>query len=207
MKLLHIDSSILGANSASRQLTAEAVAEWRRQHPQAQVDYLDLAIDTPDHFGTDALGVKLGQQAEASEAQRAQNEQSERLLTQFLAADVLVIGAPLYNFGIPSQLKVWIDRLAQPGRTFSYTANGPVGLAGGKTLIVVSTRGGKYPDEGPMAPTDRLYMQQMFGFMGISDVRFVRADGLAMGGDARAAAFAQARDDIQAAIEPASVVA
>ncbi|WP_421682304.1 FMN-dependent NADH-azoreductase [Stutzerimonas urumqiensis] len=207
MKLLHIDSSILGANSASRQLTAETVAEWRRQYPNAQVDYLDLAIDTPDHFGTDALGVKLGQQAEASEAQRAQNEQSERLLTQFLAADVLVIGAPLYNFGIPSQLKVWIDRLAQPGRTFSYTANGPVGLAGGKTLIVVSTRGGKYPDEGPMAPTDRLYMQQMFGFMGISDVRFVRADGLAMGGDAREAAFAQARDDIRAAIEPASVIA
>ncbi|WP_028241328.1 FMN-dependent NADH-azoreductase [Stutzerimonas azotifigens] len=206
MKLLHIDSSILGANSVSRQLTAEVVAEWQRRHPGTDVEYLDLAAETPEHFGIDALGVKIGQQGEPSQAQRRQNELSERLLTQFLAADVLVIGVPLYNFGVPSQLKVWIDRLAQPGRTFSYTANGPVGLAGDKTLIVVSSRGGMYPEGGALVPQERTFMRQMFGFMGITDVRFVRADGLSMGDGAREAAFAQARRDIQAALaEPVAV--
>ncbi|CAH0157220.1 FMN-dependent NADH-azoreductase [Pseudomonas brassicacearum] len=200
MKLLHIDSSILGANSSSRQITAEVVAEWRRVHPNTEVDYLDLAADTPDHFDKDALGIKVGHPTEPSAAQQRQNAASERLLTQFLESDVLVIGAPLYNFGIPSQLKVWIDRLAQPGRTFSYTANGPVGLAGGKTLIVVSARGGKYPEDGVLVPQERTYMRQMFGFMGITDIRFVRADGLSMGDASREAAFVQARDDIKAVV-------
>lgn len=200
MKLLHIDSSILGTHSVTRQLTAETVEQWVQAHPDTEVEYLDLAIDTPDHFGTDALGVKGGQVGEPNEAQQRQNALSERLLTQFLAADVLVIGAPMYNFGIPSQLKVWIDRLAQPGRTFSYTASGPVGLAVGKTLIVVSSRGGQYPEEGAFAPQERTFLRQMFGFMGVTDVRFVRADGVAMGDGVREAAIAQARAEIQAAV-------
>src|SRR5690606_31559444 len=132
---------------ASRLLSAEAVAAWRAAHEDVEVEYLDLAVDAPEHFSSDALGVKFGQPVEPTAEQRRQNAISERLLSQFLAADVIVLGAPLYNFDIPSQLKAWLDRLAQPGRTFRYTASGPEGLAGDKTVIVVSTRGGIYPEE------------------------------------------------------------
>src|SRR5574337_2204244 len=97
MKLLHVDSSVLGANSVSRQLTAEIVAQLRAANPGATVEYLDLAVDTPNHFSADALGIKFGLQAEPTEAQRRENAVSERLVSQFLASDVIVVGAPLYN--------------------------------------------------------------------------------------------------------------
>ncbi|MDR0779446.1 MAG: NAD(P)H-dependent oxidoreductase [Pseudomonadales bacterium] len=198
MKLLHVDSSILNANSVSRQLSAEVVAEWRRNHPGTEVQYLDLAQETPNHFSADAMGVKTGEQA-ISDAQRRENEVSERLVNQFLAADVVVMGAPLYNFSIPSQLKAWIDRLAQPGRTFKYTEKGPEGLAGGKTVIVVSSRGGIYStsEAGQAAEHQESYLKVIFGFFGITDVRFVRAEGIAMGDTPKANALAAARNDIR----------
>ncbi|MEJ8809540.1 FMN-dependent NADH-azoreductase [Variovorax ureilyticus] len=201
MKLLHVDSSVLGTNSVSRQLTAEIVAEWRKTHPNTTVDYLDLAVDTPNHFSADALGIKVGVQAEPTEAQRRENEVSERLVSQFLASDVIVIGAPLYNFTVPTQLKAWIDRLAQTGRTFKYTDKGPVGLAGGKTVIVASTRGGMYStsEGGQAMEHQESYLKVIFGFFGITDVRFVRAEGIGMGDAAKAAAFTAARADIAAA--------
>lgn len=201
MKLLHVDSSVLGGNSVSRQLTAEVVADWRKQHPNTTVDYLDLAVDTPNHFTADALGIKLGVQAEPTDAQRFENEVSERLVTQFLAADVIVVGAPLYNFTVPTQLKAWIDRLAQIGRTFKYTDKGPVGLATGKTVIVASTRGGMYStsEGGQAMEHQESYLKVIFGFFGITDVRFVRAEGLAMGEAAKAAALQAARGDIAVA--------
>src|SRR5665647_1519661 len=117
MKLLHVDSSILGTHSVSRQLSAEVVAEWRKNHPDTQVEHLDLALNAPSHFGADAMGIKSGVQAEPTEAQRRENAVSEQLVSQFLASDVIVIGAPLYNFTVPTQFKAWIDRLAQIGRT------------------------------------------------------------------------------------------
>ncbi|RZI77210.1 MAG: FMN-dependent NADH-azoreductase [Variovorax sp.] len=205
-KLLHIDSSVLGANSISRLLTAEVVAEWRKNQSDTSVDYLDLAVDTPNHFSADALGIKVGVQAEPTEAQRFENAVSEKLVTQFLAADVIVIGAPLYNFSIPSQLKAWIDRLAQVGRTFKYTDKGPVGLAGAKTVIVASTRGGVYSttEGGRATEHQESYLKAIFGFFGITDVRFVRAEGLAMGEAAKAAALASARAEIAAAVGQAA---
>ncbi len=198
MKLLHIDSSVLGTQSVSRQLTADIVAEWRKAHPNTTVDYLDLAIDAPNHFSADALGIKVGVQAEPTDAQRRENAVSERLVTQFLAADVIVIGAPLYNFTIPTQLKAWIDRLAQAGRTFTYTDKGPVGLAGGKTVIVASARGGIYStsDGGQAMEHQESYLKVIFGFFGITDVRFVRAEGVAMGDAPKAAALGAARAEI-----------
>jgi FMN-dependent NADH-azoreductase len=201
MKLLHVDSSVLGTHSVSRQLTAEIVAEWRNTHPNTTVDYLDLAVDTPNHFSADALGIKVGVQAEPTEAQRRENEVSERLVSQFLAADVIVVGAPLYNFTVPTQLKAWIDRLAQIGRTFKYTDKGPVGLATGKTVIVASTRGGMYStsEGGQAMEHQESYLKVIFGFFGITDVRFVRAEGIGMGDAAKAAAFTAARADIAAA--------
>ena len=199
MQLLHIDSAITGAQSVSRELTARTVAAWKAAHPGTTVQYLDLAQDAPSHLSADSLGFRTGQAA-ATEVQRQENALSEALVSQFLASDVIVIGAPLYNFSIPSQLKAWIDRIAQAGRTFKYTDKGPVGLAGGKTVIVASSRGGVYStsDGGQAMEHQESYLKVVFGFFGITDVRFVRAEGVGMGPDAKAQALANADRDIQA---------
>lgn len=201
MKLLHVDSSILGTHSVSRQLTAEIVAEWRKSRPDTTVEYLDLAVNAPNHFGADAIAVKGIAQPEPTEAQRAENAVSEQLVSQFLAADVIVIGAPFYNFSIPTQLKAWIDRLAQPGRTFTYTDKGPTGLATGKTVIVASTRGGAYStsEGGQAMEHQESYLKVVFGFFGVTDVRIVRAEGLSMGEAPKAAALSAARAEMELA--------
>jgi FMN-dependent NADH-azoreductase len=195
MKLLHIDSSPLGNNSVSRQLTARVVEQWVANHPGTTVEHLDLAADAPTHLSIDSLGFRLGPNAEGlSEVQRRENEISEKLVSQFLAADVVVLGAPMYNFSVPSQLKAWIDRIAQAGRTFTYTEKGPKGLAGGKTVIVASTRGGVYSSNPALAGLDHQesYLQTVFGFLGIADLQFVRAEGIAMGDAAKAQALTAA---------------
>ena len=199
MRLLHIDSAITGEQSVSRQLTAATVAACVARHPGTQVEYLDLAVQAPSHLAAQSLGFRTGQAA-ATEIERQENALSEALVSQFLAADVIVVGAPLYNFSIPSQLKAWIDRIAQTGRTFKYTDKGPVGLAGGKTVIVASSRGGVYStsEGGQAMEHQESYLKVVFGFFGITDVRFVRAEGVGMGPDAKAAALASAEQDVQA---------
>ncbi|KRC17780.1 FMN-dependent NADH-azoreductase [Acidovorax sp. Root217] len=199
MQLLHIDSAITGEQSVSRELTRRIVAAWKAGHANTTVQYLDLAAQAPAHFTADAMGFRTGQEA-STDAQRSENALSEALVSQFLAADVIVIGAPLYNFTIPSQLKAWIDRVAQIGRTFKYTDKGPVGLAGGKTVIVASSRGGVYStsEGGQAMEHQESYLKVVFGFFGITDVRFVRAEGVGMGPDAKALAFANADKDIAA---------
>lgn len=199
MQLLHIDSAITGEQSVSRQLTARTVAAWQASHPGTTVQYLDLAAHAPSHLSAPSLGFRTGQDA-ATEAERTENALSEALVSQFLAADVIVIGAPLYNFSIPTQLKAWIDRIAQAGRTFKYTDKGPMGLAGGKTVIVASTRGGVYStsEGGQAMEHQESYLKVVMGFFGITDVRFVRAEGVAMGDEAKAAALASAALDIAA---------
>jgi FMN-dependent NADH-azoreductase len=201
LNLLHIDSSPLGDQSVSRELTRRTVAQWQASHPGTVVEYLDLAADAPSHLDADSLGFRLGLDAEGlTPAQRRENARTERLLAQFLAADVVVVGAPMYNFSIPSQLKAWIDRVAQAGRTFKYTEQGPVGLAAGKTVIVASSRGGKYSANPALAGLDHQesYLEAVFGFFGITDLRFVRAEGVAMGAAAKADAMTSAEADIRA---------
>ena len=201
MKLLHIDSSILGTQSASRELTRNITAQWREHHPGTEVDYLDLAVDGPSHLSAESIGFRLPPTSEAlSDTQKRENAVSEALVSQFLAADVVVMGAPLYNFTIPSQLKSWIDRIAQAGRTFTYTDKGPKGLAGGKTVIVASTRGGVYStsEGGRAMEHQETYLQTVFGFLGITDMRFVRAEGLAMGEAAKTEALAAAAQAVKA---------
>jgi FMN-dependent NADH-azoreductase len=198
MKLLHIDSSPLGGNSVSRALTLSTVAQWKAAHPGTTVEHLDLAVDAPSHLNMDSLGFRLGPDAEGlSDVQKRENAISEQLVSQFLAADVVVLGAPMYNFSVPSQLKAWIDRIAQAGRTFRYTATGPEGLAKGKTVIVASTRGGAYAGAGAGMDHQESYLKTVFGFLGVTDVRFVRAEGLAMGDEAKAKALAAADLDIK----------
>ena len=207
MKLLHIDSSPLGGNSVSRELTRRIVAQWRSAHPHTKVEHLDLAVDAPNHLNADSLGFRLGINAEAlTDVQRRENEVSERLVSQLLAADVIVVGAPLYNFSIPTQLKAWIDRVAQAGRTFKYTEKGPVGLAGGKTVIIASTRGGMYFGNPGMEAMEHQesYLRTVFGFLGVTDIRFVRAEGLAMGDEAKKKAIGLADTAIRTTVGEAA---
>jgi FMN-dependent NADH-azoreductase len=206
MKLLHIDSSVLADNSVSRKLTSQIVSEWSANHAGTVVDYLDLATQAPNHLSADSLGFRLPAGSDMSAVQIAENTVSETLVQQFLAADVIVVGAPLYNFSIPSQLKAWIDRVAQAGRTFKYTDKGPVGLAGGKVVIVASTRGGMYStsEGGRAMEHQESYLQTVFGFFGVTDVRIVRAEGLAMGEAGKAHALASADSDIKSATKQAA---
>ena len=215
-KLLHIDASILGSNSVSRQLTAQIVDSWKAANPGTQVSYLDLAVDTPSHLSAESLGFRMpagSDLSQLSDVQKRENAVSEALVSQLLAADVVVVGAPMYNFSIPSQLKAWIDRVAQVNRTFKYTDKGPVGLATGKTVIVASTRGGAYStsDAGNAMEHQESFLKTVFGFLGITDVRIVRAEGLSMGEAAKTAALAAAALDIKthqaAANEPKSNLA
>ena len=189
MKLLHLDASALGSHSVSRGLTAAIVAELTANNPASEVIYHDLVAKPLAHWTP---------VADASDPVAVQGSQ---MIDEFLAADVVVIGAPMYNFSIPSQLKAWIDRLAQPGRTFKYTEKGPTGLATGKTVIVVSTRGGIYStsEAGQAAEHQESYLKVVFGFFGITDVRFLRAEGLAMGPDQKAQALEAAAGDIRRA--------
>ena len=203
MKLLHIDSSPLATASVSRELTRRIVAQWQAAHPGTTVEHLDLAVDAPSHLDGDSLGFRLGLAHDSlTEVQKRENAISERLVSQFLAADVIVVGAPMYNFSVPSQLKAWIDRVAQAGRTFTYTDKGPQGLAGGKTVIVASSRGGTYSTNPALAALDHQesYLKAVFGFFGITDVRFVRAEGVAMGEAAKAKALADADVAIRAEV-------
>ncbi len=200
MKLLHIDSSILAANSVSRQLSKSIARQWAANHPGSVVEYLDLATDGPSHLSADSIGFRSPPTGDLTDVQRRENAVSEALVTQFLAADVVVIGAPLYNFTIPSQLKSWIDRIAQGGRTFTYTEKGPKGLAGGKTVIVGLSRGGVYStsEGGRAMEHQETYLQTVLGFLGVTDIRFVRAEGIAMGEAHRAQALAAAELEIKA---------
>lgn len=193
MKLLHIDSSVLGGNSASRNLSAAIVAHLRAEQPGIEVVHRDLAAQTLPHF-TPVL-------AEGHPCVARNGE----ILDEFLAADVVVIGAPMYNFTIPSQLKAWIDRILTAGKTFRYTENGPEGLAGGKRVIIASSRGGIY-SEGPAAAVDfqETYLKHVFGFIGIRDVEFVRAEGLNLGAQQRDAALARAHRQIEGELRVAA---
>jgi FMN-dependent NADH-azoreductase len=176
MKLLHIDSSALGAHSVTRELTAAIVAAAKRRDPALEVTYRDLAAQPLPHW----TPVADAADPAAIAAQAAMDE--------FLAADVVVIGAPMYNFGIPSSLKAWIDRIVIAGKTFRYTANGPEGLAGGRKLIVASARGGFYGAESDI-DFQEAYLRHVFGFMGITDIEFVRAEGIGTGAEQRSKAI------------------
>jgi FMN-dependent NADH-azoreductase len=183
MKLLHLDASVLGNHSASRGLTAAIVAEITKNAPETEVIYRDLAANALPHWNP---------VADPDAALSAQ------VLEEFLAADVVVMGAPMYNFTIPSQLKAWIDRISIAGKTFRYTANGPEGLAGGKRLVIASTRGGVYSEGSGAAAYDfqETYLRAQFGFLGVTDIEFVRAEGLAMSDEHKAEALKTAHASI-----------
>ncbi len=196
MKLLHIDSSVQGDQSASRQLTAHVIEGLRTHHPEAQLIYRDLAAEPIAHLSANVVDARKDATSvdKLDAAARSDIAAGNRALAEFLAADVIVIGAPMYNFSIPSQLKAWIDRVSVAGSTFRYTATGPEGLAKGKKLIIASSRGGVY-SEGAFAFMDHqeTYLRGVFNFLGITNIEFIRAEGYAHDAVRRAEAVARAR--------------
>lgn len=195
MKLLHIDSSILGDNSASRQLSAAVVKAWQAAEPGVEVTYRDLASEGINHFSGATLGA-LGTPAEQRDAaQQHEADLSASTLAEFLAADAVVLAAPMYNFTVPTQLKAWIDRIAVAGQTFRYTEAGPEGLCGNKKVIIVSTAGGLHAGQASGAAHEG-YLKLLLGFIGITDIEVVRAEGLAYGDEARHKALSDANTQI-----------
>jgi FMN-dependent NADH-azoreductase len=180
MQLLHVDSSITGAQSVSRQLTAEIVAKLRQVTPDLDITYRDLAAKPVPHLSGSILAARQPAAGQPSVEVEHDLVLSAKALDEFLAADIVVIGAPMYNFGVPSQLKAWIDCLAVSGKTFRYTETGVEGLAGGKRVIIASSRGGFYAGSSPMASLDHqeAYLGGFFGFLGITDIACVRAEGV-----------------------------
>jgi FMN-dependent NADH-azoreductase len=185
MKLLHLDASALGQHSVSRELSAAIVNQLAEESPSLQITYRDLSAHALPHWtpvmDAESDAAKLG----------------HAVMDEFLAADIVVIGAPMYNFGIPSQLKAWIDRVVVAGKTFHYTATGPEGLAGGKRVIVASSRGGVY-SSGPAAGLDfqENYLRAVLGFIGITDVQFIRAEGVHISAEHKVKAIASAHHSI-----------
>ncbi|QGZ57544.1 FMN-dependent NADH-azoreductase [Paraburkholderia acidiphila] len=198
MKLLHVDSSILGQGSVSRELSANVVATLRSGHPDLAVTRLDLAATPIGHLTAAHLAAAQG--APVDDAVKSDVAMGQAALEAFIAADIVVIGAPMYNLGVPSQLKAWIDRISVAGKTFRYGDQGPVGLCGGKKLVIASSRGGIYSEGSPAAAFDHQegYLKVAFGFLGITDITFIRAEGVAMGEEARNGAIDLARKETAA---------
>ena len=199
MKLLHIDASIQGANSASRQLSAAVVERLRKASPGIEITYRDLAAEPLAHLSGEHLAAAQGATPESPDVQQ-DLAASQAALEVFLAADVVVIGAPMYNFTIPSQLKAWIDRILVAGKTFRYGANGPEGLAGDKRLIIAISRGGLYGPGAPAAVLEHLetYLRGVFGFIGVSNPELIVAEGLLLGPQQREGSMQRALQAIGA---------
>ena len=197
MNVLHIDSSILGGNSVSRSLSAAAVA--RLGVPASDVTYRDLAAAPVSHLSGAYLA---GQNPDVQHDQAMQEDLSlgGKILEEFLAADVVVIGVALYNFTVSSQLKAWVDRILVAGKTFRYTDKGAEGLAGGKRVILTVARGGFYGPGTPHQPFEHAesYLRTVFGFIGITNPEVIVAEGIAIGPDQREASVKKALGDIAA---------
>ncbi|MDB5765356.1 MAG: FMN-dependent NADH-azoreductase [Collimonas fungivorans] len=205
MKLLQIDSSILGDASASRQLTREVVATLQAADPDLELTYRDLSKDVTVHLSGATFAAKGTPAEKRNLAQKLEVELNEAILNEFLAADVIVLGAPMYNFTVPTQLKAWIDQICVAGVTFSYSDKGPEGLAKGKRVVIVSTTGGKHAG-GPTGIAHEDYLKVLFGFLGITEIEVVRADGLNYGPEAKEAGFAAARSRIGSLTSAAALV-
>jgi FMN-dependent NADH-azoreductase len=200
---LVLNSSITGPSSVSRSLVAEIVGQLRAENPGLEVIERDLGSAPIPHLTPETIGGFLKEQPEGAEADT--RLLSDALIAELFAADVIVIGAPMYNFGMPSPLKAWFDHVLRAGITFRYTEAGPEGLATGKRAIIVETRGGLY-SEGPLAFLDAQepHLRAVLGFIGITDVTFVRAEKLAFGPDARAESIAGARAAIAGGLPKAA---
>ena len=192
--LLKINASLFSANGQSSQLTERFAAAWQASHPGSRVVERDLAANPVPHLDGARFMAFLAKPEERSAEQQAVVDFSDALIAELRAADAVVIGLPMYNFGIPSQLKAYFDHIARAGVTFRYTANGPEGLITGKKVYVLATRGGVYA--GTPQDSQTAYVRDFLGFIGITDVEFIYAEGLNMGDESKHTALAQAHQAI-----------
>lgn len=193
-KLLQLKTSLFANQGQSSQLSDAFVAAWQASRPGSTVTVRDFASDPVPHLDGAGFQAFLTAPAERSAEQAAKVAYSDTLIAELQAADVLVIGLPMYNLGIPSTLKAWIDHVARAGVTFRYTAEGPQGLLAGKQAYVFATRGGRYA--GTAFDTQSDFVRNFLGFVGISDVQFVYAEGLNMGEDSKTAGLAGAQAEL-----------
>jgi FMN-dependent NADH-azoreductase len=204
-KLLFVTSSIFGADSKSRQLGQAFVAKWREQHPDTTVVERDLAAEALPHF-TGATMAAIFTPAEKRSPEQAEAvAYADRLIEELEGADTILLAVPMYNFSVPSTLKAWIDHVARAGRTFRYTDRGPVGLLKGKKVFIVTSRGGVYT-QGPAKALDfhEPYLRGVLGFLGLDDITFVHAEGLAVSPEAAAQSLAGARERIHSLLPAAA---
>jgi FMN-dependent NADH-azoreductase len=194
MNILQINASIRAADANSTRVARQIVERLQAANPAATLDILDLGANPPSVLDGAALGALFTPADQRSAEQSARVANDDALIAQVQAADVLVLGVPMYNFTIPVQLKSWFDAIARNGVTFRYTANGPEGLLKGKTAYVALARGGRYRDTAldSQVPLIRTFL----GFLGITDVHFIYAEGLNMGPEATAQGFAEAEAEI-----------
>jgi FMN-dependent NADH-azoreductase len=202
MKLLHIDASITGENSVSRQVAAAAVQRLVAVTPGLQVSYRDLAKTPLAHLTVEHLPTEHPLSATAKAESPGERALSGAILHEFVDADIVVVGASMYNFSIPSQLKAWIDRILVPGVTFKYADGAVRGLAAGKRVILVISRGGLYGADSPAAAAEHVetYLRTVLGFIGVTNPEIIIAEGINMGPDARKAS-------VDAALRTASSLA
>jgi FMN-dependent NADH-azoreductase len=194
-KLLQLNTSLFSANGQSSRLAERFVAAWRARHPGAEVAVRDLAGEPVPHLDAERFLAFIAKPEERSPRQQAIAAFSDALIEELKAADVVVIGLPMYNFGVPSTLKAYFDHIARAGITFRYTANGPEGLLSGKKAYVFAARGGRYA--GTPLDSQTGYVRDFLAFLGITDVEFVYAEGLNMGESSKESALADARQRLE----------
>ena len=203
--ILQINSSIYSNNGESSRLAGEFVQALRDRNPGAAVITRDLAAEPLPHLDAERFGAFGTPAEQRTERQRAIVAESDELIDELRRADVIVLGLPMYNFSVPSQVKAWFDHVARAGVTFRYTDKGPVGLLNGKKAYVFATRGGLYA--GTASDTQTPYLRQFLGFLGISDVEVTYAEGLAYGAQARESGLAKARGALQNLVAPPALAA
>ncbi|TDK65578.1 FMN-dependent NADH-azoreductase [Sapientia aquatica] len=192
--LLQLNSSLFSNQGQSSLLANKFVAAWQADHADGKVIVRDLATSPIPHLDGERFGAFLSKPETRTAEQQAVVDFSDGLINELKSADIVVLGLPFYNFGLPSVLKAYFDHIARAGSTFKYTEQGPVGLLTGKKAVIFATRGGKYA--GTPADTQTDYVRGFFGFLGITDVEFVYAEGLNMGEEGKQAALTQAHDKI-----------
>lgn len=192
--LLQINTSLFSEGGQSSQLADAFVAAWQQKHPDALVVNRDLSAEPVPHLTAERFAAFLAKLEDRTPAQQATVAYSDQLIDELRAADVIVLGLPMYNFGIPSMLKAYFDHIARAGVTFRYTAEGPVGLLSGKKVYVLAARGGFYA--GTPKDTETTYVRDFLAFIGIDDVEFVYAEGLAIGEESKTAALGKARAEL-----------
>lgn len=193
--LLQLNTSIHAGNGESSRMANGFVAAWRERHPDASVVTRDLATDPVPHLTADRFGAFVTPAEQRNAEQQATITYSDTLIEELKAADVIVLGLPMYNFGVPSMLKAYFDHIARAGVTFKYTEKGPVGLLTGKKAYVFAARGGMY--QGTPLDTQTRYVRDFLRFLGIADVEFVYAEGLAISPDSKQAALGKAQNEIR----------